>query len=622
MIITSLRAENILKYRKLELADIPPSGIIAISGSNESGKSTIGETLCFALFGRTFSIDEDNLDKLFHWGASYCTVSCDFLVDQQPYQLIRTLDVEGKHSARLTTEDEEPLVAKGVEEVGDVLLELLGFEFDEFIDSFYLAQREITKPHPHSYAVKSMAGIASVEYVMFELDEEIEADQKIIDERQAELDQIEEEIEEIAVKPGYLVDQEKEHLLLLRTEALGRDHMSRLKKLSVAYQEAVSRMRRSVEARSNTITIQLACLALAVVFGGIGWLLKGASGSGVDLFRTLFAGWEEYAYSLILAAVVALVLSLIFFVHDWLLHLQSKEWRKRGVELAGGLDAVTVYARSSEIEHVLKINEDLSSTTDEVLDVVDKVEFSEATCLSLRGEVRDMHMGAEQASEDVAEILAWLRYVINVQREMLADLGRSIQREKRRMARVDELETMIPPLEEIILEHDERAALHEDALELLRGAGRYMSKRFNTDLRDLAAHTLPLFTDGRYEHLQIDEDLNVRVFSSEKRDYMELEEVSSGTQRQIMLAVRLALAQQLVDKTVEGKQFAFLDEPFAFFDQDRTRSSIKVLRRLSKEINQIWVVAQEFPKRLKYDREILCSRDADVLTDANTGKSA
>ena len=73
-----------------------------------------------------------------------------------------------------------------------------------------------------------------------------------------------------------------------------------------------------------------------------------------------------------------------------------------------------------------------------------------------------------------------------------------------------------------------------------------MSNQFNRDIRDLVGRTLPLFTDGRYEHLQIGEDLGVRVFSSEKRDFMDLDEVSSGTQRQIMLALRLALSQKLL----------------------------------------------------------------------------
>ncbi|HDY83028.1 MAG TPA: hypothetical protein ENH48_08765, partial [Halieaceae bacterium] len=56
MIINAVQAKNVLKYATLDLKDLPEKGIIAISGENESGKSTIGETVCFALFGRTFSL--------------------------------------------------------------------------------------------------------------------------------------------------------------------------------------------------------------------------------------------------------------------------------------------------------------------------------------------------------------------------------------------------------------------------------------------------------------------------------------------------------------------------------------------------------------------------------------
>ena len=61
MIITHLSAENLLKYKKLELKNLPREGVITISGQNESGKSTIGETVCFALFGRTFSLADEEI---------------------------------------------------------------------------------------------------------------------------------------------------------------------------------------------------------------------------------------------------------------------------------------------------------------------------------------------------------------------------------------------------------------------------------------------------------------------------------------------------------------------------------------------------------------------------------
>ena len=74
---------------------------------------------------------------------------------------------------------------------------------------------------------------------------------------------------------------------------------------------------------------------------------------------------------------------------------------------------------------------------------------------------------------------------------------------------------------------------------------------FNRDVRGLVSRTLPLLTEGRYEHLKIDESLHVQVFSSVKRDFMDLEEISSGTQRQIMLSVRLALSQEFINTTLE-----------------------------------------------------------------------
>jgi exonuclease SbcC len=163
-------------------------------------------------------------------------------------------------------------------------------------------------------------------------------------------------------------------------------------------------------------------------------------------------------------------------------------------------------------------------------------------------------------------------------------------------------------------EHKHRVQVREMADELIGAASRHFSQTFNKDLRELASGTLPLFTEGRYEHLHIDNDLNVSAFSSLKRDYMDLDEISSGTQRQIMLAVRLALSQELVNTTDGGKQFIFLDEPFAFFDETRTRNAMAILPELSEEIRQVWVIAQSFPEDTKHDLDIVCSREFDSLS--------
>ena len=102
MIITRLEASNLLKYRQLSLK-LPERGLIAISGQNESGKSSIGEAVCFALFGRTFSLGPDELSKVIRWGESRCSIRLDFRTpDGGRYQVARFLDELGNHGASIS----------------------------------------------------------------------------------------------------------------------------------------------------------------------------------------------------------------------------------------------------------------------------------------------------------------------------------------------------------------------------------------------------------------------------------------------------------------------------------------------------------------------------------------
>ena len=78
MIITQIRAENILRYAKLHLSKLPPVGLIGISGPNESGKTSIVEIVCLALFGRTSTVEATQLTKIIKWGqfsARYGSIS-------------------------------------------------------------------------------------------------------------------------------------------------------------------------------------------------------------------------------------------------------------------------------------------------------------------------------------------------------------------------------------------------------------------------------------------------------------------------------------------------------------------------------------------------------------------
>jgi exonuclease SbcC len=159
-----------------------------------------------------------------------------------------------------------------------------------------------------------------------------------------------------------------------------------------------------------------------------------------------------------------------------------------------------------------------------------------------------------------------------------------------------------------------KLALREKAIELLAGAGKHFSNKFNRDIQDIMSTTLPVFTQNRYEHLRMEANFGIQVFSNDKFGFLDLEEISSGTQRQIMLALRLALSQKLMARAVRGKQFAFLDEPFAFFDAERTKHALLALEELNDTLSQIWIVSQKFPDGHEFAVQVDCSREVEALS--------
>ena len=657
MIITHISAENVLKYKQLELADLPHRGVITISGENESGKSTIGETVCFALFGRTFSIgEEDDITRVIRWGETRCNVRLGFLINDTEYEIARFLDNEGNHGVRLYLAGEEDRpVAKGVNSVREALDELLGYQFEEFVESFYLAQREITTPHPHSHAIKTMAGIATLESVADELSLDIKNEMRKIPDINEQIDMVGTDIEALAIEPEKLNQLQTE---LISVKQLGeslRHNEEGLSKAAQDYHEARPRLGSAQTIKRLSGLVSFIALLAALAFGGAWYLFNKMPGSGYTtqlkaLLEQYIPAWsEQYIPQLVLAFAISAAAFVIF----WLISSMMKkkvsallingealaeqvQTAVNAVQLIDDQNIAAAPARASDDELATELDSDYSSASTAQLlmpmliswqsaeqeesennneiaaEESKSLDISESNILAIRA----CRLDNEQIDALLGDIQEQLQNRLAAQQSSQAALEESLSNEQDRLAKGDALMGVINNLKDKLEQTMYRVQVRDIANELIVAAGRHFSQRFNNDLRELASRTLPLFTEDRYEHLHIDDNLSVRAFSSLKRDYMDLDEISSGTQRQIMLAVRLALSQELVNTTGSGEQFIFLDEPFAFFDQTRTRNAMAILPKLSEEIRQIWVIAQEFPEDTQYDRDIVCSREYDSLPPA------
>jgi DNA repair exonuclease SbcCD ATPase subunit len=143
MILRSIRARGFMRYERMELGPLPAHGIVAVLGANESGKSTIGEAVSFALFGETVKSGLTDISQVVSWDADEAHVALELAArDGETLTFERTVDKRGGHRARLMTSDGEVL-AEGPDAVAASVRERLGLDFEEFRASVYLAQDDL-----------------------------------------------------------------------------------------------------------------------------------------------------------------------------------------------------------------------------------------------------------------------------------------------------------------------------------------------------------------------------------------------------------------------------------------------------------------------------------------------
>lgn len=742
MIINSLHADNVLKYASLRLDDIPARGLIAVIGDNESGKSSIGECLCFALFGRTFSLALDELNKVIRWGESRCSIKLELTTPNgQSYQVARFYDELGNHGASISRVGENPMVL-GVEEVETHLEDIIGFGYEEFIESFYLAQREISTPHPHSFAVKAMAGIDAMEKVVSACRGELQQATEQAKLTEEKREGVEEQIEAIGLKEGLLASLEAEQAAENTALAADRLQISASKEIMEQSDQGTNTLKEGaanwlavpVEASFGTRLKQAGNLHLLVAdlearcaddprnagpwaeLGGMaresreritafdalrqraqayrGWLERPLgdteSDDGDKGTEPTFAQRQDELMERMVEAMSTrrtsrnlmfffLVLALLLWTVSGLLGLapdspqaqalsgwltgRDTNWEQlllpwlpiaasgltllflgfmwRGIAMNAqvvGLERSEAQL-IDEVEAARREARDLAGLDDKPLpDAVAILEGLRDEAIA--GRVQPFREGPGAAFLDPEQHGAdqeGFRRIVDELQAGIAQVRDEADREiERRHESIAGHSSAIARLEEMIAQERERVRRHQElsersnalqdeihglwrqvrvremAIDLLHGGVHYISQRFNTEVRNLSADSLPKFTNGRYEHLQIDENLKVKAFSNEKRNFMELDEISSGTQRQIMLAVRLSLSQKLVNSVIQGPQMLFLDEPFAFFDERRTASALSVLPRVSGDFTQIWVTSQTFPAESHFDLYIECNAEETV----------
>lgn len=120
---------------------------------------------------------------------------------------------------------------------------------------------------------------------------------------------------------------------------------------------------------------------------------------------------------------------------------------------------------------------------------------------------------------------------------------------------------------------------YEIAYQTIKNLAGEIYEDFGDRINETASRILSQITEGRYHQIQIDENMDITIFSQDRM--CRPEQLSAGTLQQIYLAFRMSMGEILSEE--EPMPF-LLDETFAFYDEKRTKQA---LSWLSKQRHQM-----------------------------------
>ncbi|MBP7175927.1 MAG: AAA family ATPase [Thermoclostridium sp.] len=149
----------------------------------------------------------------------------------------------------------------------------------------------------------------------------------------------------------------------------------------------------------------------------------------------------------------------------------------------------------------------------------------------------------------------------------------------------------------------------DTAIETLTEAGLVIQRDYVPALNREMGEILSAVTAGKYKGIKADDSLTLKLAPQESTEEVLPDQLSSGTMDQIYLALRLA-AVRIVE--IKGETLPlFLDEPFAQYDESRTKEALVLLERESKTRQILLFTCKK--REVELVREVFHSEPANII---------
>ncbi len=753
MLIRSIRAENFMRFSRLQLENLPLQGVIGIEGPNESGKTTIGEALLFAFFGKTRKSLELAAARLIRWESDYLSVEVEFTVPGSgDFLIYREIDKYGTNFVKIIDSKTRRELAAGNINVTELLNKLLRYDFHDFHQSFYLDQyQEILGGDSQERFLDRMVGLAQIQEAANNLGKEIEQLEREYAHYQKDVQRNLQQIgkyEKSILKLGELKESIRRLALEMNSvekkkaaadrdletlKRIAEDHAKMAGALDEAANQPIAGLRdqlRSLvenyhffdkaqglerdflERNRDAIQAQKGSLEAMEAMAEEFLNLRGHYQDLVEeLAQRTAAGYAQswvgeqklletelrqvrrsrkraswlHRLGFVLAAALLGLWGLLFsgspVAQKLLESIESMNLARNhallGLSISGSvalLASLFFFFRGRSLGgRARRVAEELGRLEQRILAAEEeRKQLSGALAVSEKGDIASFIKTAENVNDLVRqkhlqefrqrfqklyqpegekEYRKGLREMVRSERDLRAQALKEIQRQelllqeiqgeiKRLRSDLDRSENEIRDCESQSSKKDVLLGKNEDlelrsreifndiecrrvAIDLLRETAASIRNWIGPALSRFVRGVLPRLTRNRYREVKLDQDFALKLFTSDKSDFLELAELSGGTLEALRLALRLAYSQTFISARTRQPQFIFLDEPFKMIDAERTYDILSALRDLSPDIQQFFVVQPNFTseQRAFFDRTIATQPGSTELVFRGNGAS-
>lgn len=165
--------------------------------------------------------------------------------------------------------------------------------------------------------------------------------------------------------------------------------------------------------------------------------------------------------------------------------------------------------------------------------------------------------------EDIKSQMERIRWTL----ESKQDLEEQLQNDKEELKRLEtKRESLLREIEALTL-----------SIQTLKELSLAIHDTFGTRLNELISETIAKISNGEYQEVTVDENLNIKVL--QKSRYVMIDSLSAGTMDQMYLSLRLAVAQLLFP---DEKLPIILDDAFALYDDQRMKEALLLLAEQTK----------------------------------------